>query len=180
MKYKIKIELLSDMCPSSGEAYGSMVDTDIEYDSFGIPYISAKRLKGCLRESAFLLREWGWKVPIEEIFGERGNRRGNLRLGNARVEGYSQYCLEIMQRRNSGDVHPQKVLQFFSYIRTQTAMEDGVAKEGSLRVIRALKKGLIFEAEAEIEDIYAQSMKEICNCTRNMGLNRTRGMGKLK
>ena len=28
MKYKIKIELLSDMCPSSGGTYGSVVDND--------------------------------------------------------------------------------------------------------------------------------------------------------
>ena len=48
---KIKIELLSDLCTCSGETYNSMVDMDVVYDENGIPYIPAKRLKGCIRES---------------------------------------------------------------------------------------------------------------------------------
>lgn len=180
MKYRIKIELLSDTCPSSGGAYGSAVDTDIEYDAYGIPYISAKRIKGCLRETAFLMRDWGLDVPAEKIFGEKGNKRGSLRLGNARVPEYEVYCAEIEEQRNSGLTHPQNVLKFFSYIRTQTAMEGGVAKEGSLRVIRVLKRGLVFTADAFIADSYYSNMKDICRCMRNMGLNRTRGMGEVR
>ena len=180
MQYKIKIELLSDMCPSSGGAYGSVVDTDIEYDFYGIPYISAKRIKGCLRESALLMREWGMDIHVEEIFGEKGRKKGNLRLGNAMVPQYSEYCTEIVSQGNSAIVHPQSVLQFFSYSRAQTSLERGVAKEGSLRMLRVLKRGLVFEAEAFVADIYYQEMTEICRCTRNMGLNRTRGMGEVK
>lgn len=47
--YRIKIELLSDMCVSDGGIYNSAIDTDICYDEYGFPYIPAKRLKGCLR-----------------------------------------------------------------------------------------------------------------------------------
>lgn len=180
MKYKIKIELISDMCPSSGEAYGSAVDNDIEYDYYGIPYISARRIKGCLRESAVLMREWGLDIPVEAIFGKEGNRRGSLRLGNAKVHQYKKYCTEIAEQGQTGLTHPQNVLSFFSYIRMQTAMEDGVAKEGSLRVIRVLKKGMIFEAEAYVADCYYDKMTKICKCMRNMGLHRTRGMGEVK
>ena len=107
MKYKIKIELLSDMCASSGGTYGSVVDNDIEYDSYGIPYISAKRIKGCLRESAFLMREWGIDIPVEEIFGEEGNRKGSLRLRNAKVPQHDQYCAEITEHGQTGMAHPQ-------------------------------------------------------------------------
>ena len=180
MKYKIKIELLSDMCPSSGGTYGSVVDNDIEYDSYGIPYISAKRIKGCLRESALLMREWGIDIPVEEIFGKEGNRKGSLRLGSAKVPQHDQYHAEITEYGQTGLAHPQNVLRFFSYIRVQTALEGGVAKEGSLRVLRVLKKGLVFEAEALLAEIYFQAMIKICRCTRNMGLNRTRGMGEVK
>ena len=56
---KIKIELLSDLCTCSGETYNSMVDMDVVYDENGIPYIPAKRLKGCIRESALEMQELG-------------------------------------------------------------------------------------------------------------------------
>ena len=56
---KIKIELLSDLCTCSGETYNSMVDMDVVYDENGIPYIPAKRLKGCVRESALEMQELG-------------------------------------------------------------------------------------------------------------------------
>ena len=40
---KIRIELLSDLCTYSGETYNSLVDMDVIYDEYGIPYIPAKR-----------------------------------------------------------------------------------------------------------------------------------------
>ena len=54
---KIKIELLSDLCTASGEAHNSLIDSDVTYDEWGIPYIPAKRLKGCIREAALELVE---------------------------------------------------------------------------------------------------------------------------
>ena len=45
---KIRIELLSDLCTYSGETYNSLVDMDVIYDEYGIPYIPAKRIKGCM------------------------------------------------------------------------------------------------------------------------------------
>ena len=49
---KITIKLLSDLCTCSGETYNSDVDMDVVYDENGIPYIPAKRIKGCIREAA--------------------------------------------------------------------------------------------------------------------------------
>ena len=54
---KITIKLLSDLCTASGETHNSMVDTDIVYDEYGIPYIPAKRIKGCIREAALEMME---------------------------------------------------------------------------------------------------------------------------
>ena len=68
---KIKIELLSDLCTTSGETYNSLVDTDITYDEYGIPYIPAKRMKGCIREAALELVEFGIidKSMLHKVFG---------------------------------------------------------------------------------------------------------------
>ena len=46
------IRLLSDLCTCSGDTHNSLVDTDVVYDENGIPYIPAKRIKGCIREVA--------------------------------------------------------------------------------------------------------------------------------
>ena len=53
---KLIIELLSDMCTTSGDGHNSTVDMDVVYDIHGIPYIPAKRIKGCIREAALELR----------------------------------------------------------------------------------------------------------------------------
>ncbi|MGN0465820.1 MAG: RAMP superfamily CRISPR-associated protein [Lachnospiraceae bacterium] len=179
-QYQIKIKLLSDGCPSSGEVYNSTVDVEIDYDSLGFPYLSAKRIKGCLRETALFLREWGMDIPVEEIFGKEGNSKGNLRLESAKLEDYESMRAEIEKYKGFGIGHPQNVLKYFSYIRTQTAMENGVAKSTSLRVLRVLKKGLVFEANISIDEKYKEYLANICKCTRNIGLNRTRGLGEVE
>lgn len=57
---KITIKLLSDLCTCSGETYNSVVDMDVVYDENGIPYIPAKRIKGCIREAALEMKEMGF------------------------------------------------------------------------------------------------------------------------
>ena len=54
---KITIELLSDICIGSGESYNSVIDTDVTYDDYGLPYIPAKRIKGCIREAGLELKD---------------------------------------------------------------------------------------------------------------------------
>ena len=63
---KITIKLLSDLCTASGETHNSMVDTDIVYDEYGIPYIPAKRIKGCIREAALEMMEIRNSTPGPE------------------------------------------------------------------------------------------------------------------
>lgn len=55
---KITIELLSDICIGSGESYNSVIDTDVTYDDYGLPYIPAKRIKGCIREAGLELKDF--------------------------------------------------------------------------------------------------------------------------
>ena len=55
----IEIELLSDLCSSSGESLNSQIDNDVCYDDYGLPYIPGKRIKGLMRESAQDLADIG-------------------------------------------------------------------------------------------------------------------------
>ena len=87
---KIRIELLSDLCTTSGETYNSLVDTDITYDEYGIPYIPAKRIKGCIREAALELMEFGIinKEKYDEVFGSEGDNKSSFWISNARLHNY--------------------------------------------------------------------------------------------
>lgn len=183
----IRVELLSDTCFSSGEVYNSAVDTDIFCDANGIPVIGGKRLKGCIREAAEELRDWGYMIDVEGIFGARYDKNSVIHISDAKPEQYDQYISELSVRNDPMLVHPSRVLDAFTYIRTQTAVDqEGIADRNTLRSIRVIKKGLVFFAPVEFrcdeekKREYAGQMVKICKAVRHMGLNRTRGMGSVK
>lgn len=183
----IRVELLSDTCFSSGEVYNSAVDTDVFRDENGIPVIGGKRLKGCIREAAEELRDWGYMIDVEGIFGSKYDRNSAIHISDARPEQYDQYISELSMRNDPMLVHPSRVLDVFTYIRTQTAVDqEGIADRNTLRSIRVIKKGLVFFAPVEFrcsdgkKHEYEDQMVKICKAVRHMGLNRTRGMGSVK
>lgn len=183
----IRVELLSDTCFSSGEVYNSAVDIDIFRDANGIPVIGGKRLKGCIREAAEELRDWGYKIDVEGIFGSRHDGYSAIQISDAKPEQYDQYISELSARNDPMLVHPSRVLDAFTYIRTQTAVDqEGIADRNTLRSVRVIKKGLVFFAPVEFrcseekKREYEGQMVKICKAVRHMGLNRTRGMGSVK
>lgn len=181
-KYELRIRLLSDLCVSDGGVYNSSLDIDICHDEYGFPYIPGKRIKGCLRECALELRDWGMEINIETIFGCEGEAKGALSIRNAYVENYVELRKQVEQHRNSLLFHPQNVLSHYSYIRTQTAVdkETGTAKDKTLRVMRVAKKDLMFIAEMEMDEAYQSQFENILAVFHSMGISRTRGLGEIK
>lgn len=203
--YRLKIELLSDLCVSDGGIYNSALDIDICQDAYGFPYIPAKRIKGCLRESALELADWGENVDIEKLFGDKGDRKnaGILRISDAVLPDSVENRAEI-DASNSVIYHKQNILNQYSYVRTQTSIdnETGVAKPTSLRTMRVAKKGLVFEAKLRVEDInetanghgnaeaqaddtmtskeWKSALDLICANLTHMGNSRTRGLGEVR
>lgn len=203
--YKLKIELLSDLCVSDGGIYNSALDIDICQDAYGFPYIPAKRIKGCLRESALELADWDENVDIGKLFGDKGDRKnaGILRISDAVLSDSVENRAEI-DASNSVIYHKQNILNQYSYVRTQTSIdnETGVAKPTSLRTMRVAKKGLVFEAKLRVADANetangqgdaeaqaddAMTLKEwksvldlICANLTHMGNSRTRGLGEVR
>lgn len=185
---KIKIELLSDLCTCSGETYNSMVDMDVVYDENGIPYIPAKRLKGCIRESALEMQELGiiTAEEYEKIFGREGSVRSAFSLSNAYILNFNESVEDLKNCTYKDLSSPQNVLNQYTYIRTQTAvnLKTGVAEDGSLRTIRVVKKGLKFEAECnwnkgsqKVEKRQEEILKQAVSLVKHIGVSRTRGLG---
>lgn len=177
---EISIKLLSDLCCYSGEVYNTTVDTDVVYDDYGLPYIPAKRLKGCIREAALELYEMGLMPHYNAIFGKEGSDASAFTISNARLENYDAKVKELKQFEKTDFVNQRNVLSLFTYLRTQTAVDTntGTAIENSLRTLRVLKKGLIFHADVDLENKdYFEEFKNAVSMVKHMGVSRTRGLG---
>lgn len=187
-KYQLKIKLLSDLCVSDGGVYNSSVDIDICHDSWGFPYIPAKRIRGCLRECAIELADWGMDIPWKNMFGYEGNteHQAAVRIGDAYLQDYEQMKTLTLKHRDKNLFHPQNILKHFSYLRTQTSLnyETGVADDTSLRTMRVVNKGCVFYAEIQIrneqkENLYINTLEKCCAILTEMGIARTRGLGQV-
>ena len=178
---KLCIKLLSDLCVSDGGVYNSALDTDICQDEYGIPYIPAKRLRGCLREAAIELSDWDAGIEPDELFGTEGANISKVFIGNAYPENYKFIVGAIKSVKNK-IYHKQNILNHFSYIRTQTAINNdtGVADDTSLRTMRVANKGLVFEAPIQYEDELIEQLIRCASILRHMGISRTRGLGEVE
>lgn len=192
-KKTLKITLKSDLCVGSGYAFAGVIDSDVCYDACGIPYIPARRLKGCLREAAELI---GFTEQEQErMFGKRGAAAAEgIFLKDAYIEGHDKLYegLSALPREMKEYITPQSVLEQFTAVKAQTSiLETGVAKHDSLRFTRTVRhyspielgKELSFLAEVESVDMTDQDLEnfeQAVKALRNIGLNRNRGLGSVK
>lgn len=175
------IELISDLCVSNGESFGSVIDTDISYDIYGIPVIKAKNLKGCLRESSEELEDIR-AVPTgftDRIFGQPGEMLPSpLKIQNAHPSNYANLIYDIQ----SNNLPQNLVRDCYTYTRSQTSVDrkTGTAKKESLRNIRVLRRGLFFVCEYSIPNADLKYFEKCIKALRYIGMNRTRGLGEIK
>lgn len=208
-KYNLQIELLSPALIGSGERMGALIDSDIIFDDIGLPYIPGRRIKGLLRESAIKACEMLEKsnlnnfinitklnqVPNPEknsykivafLFGMPGQiEPAPIYFSNLFIENYEKIkeWLEYLMNKYNAIFTKESIINYFTEIRQQTALEDGVAKEGSLRTLRLAKKGLKFNGDIFIEKDDGSSLKILwlaCENLRFLGTKRNRGFGEVK
>jgi len=183
---KITMTLKSDSIPGSGNSIAGVIDRDIVYDRFGLPYIPSKRLKGILRESAEELRNLNQlEFEPDDLFGKPGKKIGaEFKLSNGHIENSMEYRTLLQSKlvMDSPKLLPrQSVLEHFTYTRTQTKINnEGIAETGSLRTSRVLKAGLRFEFELKCSAKYVKDLEKICSVTRAFGASRNRGFGEIK
>lgn len=181
---KLQIKLLSDLCVSSGESFNAYVDTDVVYDECGLPYLPAKRLKGCIREAALELVEMGLadRQTYDTLFGREGFESTLFSMDNAYLQDYDRLVSDLKNCKDRSLVHAQRVLGLFTYLRTQTALkESGTADDGSLRTLRVVNKGLTFEANlrenGHLSKEQTNLLTNAIGLVKHIGSGRTRGLG---
>lgn len=187
---KVTITTKSYTAIASGGGAG-IIDSDVIYDNFGIPFIPAKRLKGLLRDSALeivnLVQIRNGNNLIEDIFGAE-QKQGKAIFENAYVEKYQSIKTEILALKTDKNfknfLTRSNILSFYTTTRQQTAIDDnGIAKEHSLRTIRVLKPNIKFEAIIDDSDLSEPAKAVLYLAIKNfrrLGLNRNVGFGLIE
>lgn len=191
---KFFIQLKSDLCVGSGFSYAGIVDSDVSYNRFGFPYISGKRLKGCLRESAELIG-----MTDDEIYEVFGRRAASIYDSNDVItitDAYPRIYInntdlieKLCSGKQSDNVFIQEnVINLYTALKSQTKLDtNGTAEENTLRFTRVINhysfidgKEMVFEGQITFPDAKENAVENLLKATRNIGLNRNRGMGSVR
>lgn len=180
---QLKITLQSDLCAGAGKHYSSIIDLDTNIDEYGLPYIPAKRLKGCLKEAAGLFVD---DEDIKAIFGVKGNNfGGSLSITDAKLENYEELVKDITE---NGIAH-NEVTDLFCSVRSATSIDEQThtVKDKTLRFVRVVNQyspinneQLCFVANVFVDKKYKQIIKNVALALRNIGYHRNRGLGAVK
>ncbi|MBI2567942.1 MAG: RAMP superfamily protein [Candidatus Schekmanbacteria bacterium] len=188
----LQIELLSDATFSRGEGTAGVVDTEVERDKFGMPFIGGKTVRGLLRDSWLSMSR---HFPSLEQAAERVLGRSQaldescrLRISDAVLPAAIRATVRGAAERGEHKLLPGIILDGFTSIRYQTAedRETGAPGVTTLRSSRVVLRGFVFEASLSWLDGYrptAADARLLALCalaTRHGGLFRNRGRGHIR
>jgi hypothetical protein len=172
----IKFELLSDAAFTRGDGLAGVVDSEVQHDELGCPYLSGRALKGILvNECADILaalptnKRKNLDASAQHLFGQPGsslNDQALWTIGDAQLPEDLRKVLQNdlakrLKRLDESDDHKKitkmrqheisafrhATLESLTTLRRQTAMEtSGVPKEHSLRTQRVILRQTPFEA----------------------------------
>lgn len=199
--YFLRIELLSDTCFSRGDGVAGYVDIEIKHDQYGMPYVDGRTLKGLLSAACGEILDAlalsasaahdSMAKAAKALFGAPGSsgEKAKLRIGMGSLPQDLRVAImkdfQGISEQQKRQVLAQDYLEAFTTIRRQTAMdESGAPRAESLRSIRLLRRGLIFDALLESEEtLSADELLLLAACARTLtrvGSSRNRGSGKVK
>ena len=191
-KVTVTIETLSPLHLGSGQE-NIIVDSDVVYDQYGMPYFPAKRFRGALYESALELAEMSAgreALTVDNIntfFGLDTSSENALRISNFYLtdegESYESLCKQwkYLQHEYSGLLTPEDVLSVYTTMRYYTSIhpENGVALHGSLHTMRVVKKGTVFQGTIEWDrDVFDLPSVDVA-CSKDTGKKEKKSHQKL-
>lgn len=186
------IELLSDTTFSRGEGTAGMVDTEVEHDEFGLPFVGGKTIRGLLRDSWLSMHAHfpALAGAAARVLGRSQDLEEScmLRIGDARLDRALRASVRAACERDDKRLSPEAVLAAFTAIRYQTAedRETGAPETTTLRSSRVVLRGFVLEAPLTWLNGYqplTDDLRILALCTlatRHGGLLRNRGRGHLR
>ncbi|MGE5558339.1 MAG: RAMP superfamily CRISPR-associated protein [Bacillota bacterium] len=192
--YRIKVVTKSPTLLGSGEGWGSVVDADIIFDEAGLPSFPARRLKGLLRESAQEILEmfetsgidYFKTGDLETAFGKTGSINGGILVFNSlQIPDYEQvysWCQWAMAKY-PGLISQEVIVNAQTETREHTAINpDGVAKDNSLRRMRAVRANTVFEGQVALARNDKKTLALLALACLNLhyvGTSRHKGYGEI-
>ena len=192
--YKLQFELRSAATFGRGDGVAGLVDQEVEHDADGLPFLRGRTLRGLLvEECANILyalelqgRADAWRTIAYRLFGQPGStfdETGTLRVGDARLPDALVDAVKLAVAKE--DLRSEEVLESLTAIRRQTSMnEHGAPEKGSLRSMRVILPGTLFEAALEFDEPPTdQALGLLAACAlawQRAGTGRNRGRGRLQ
>lgn len=190
----LKIELLSDATFSRGEGAAGVVDTEVERDELGMPFIGGKTVRGLLRDSWLSMSRHfpGLTDAAERVLGraQAVDESCRLRIGDAILPPVirAAVCQAMDPTRRAHPLSSGTILDGFTSIRYQTAedRETGAPDITTLRSSRVVLRSFSFQASLSWLDDYRPipaDVRHLALCalaTRHGGLLRNRGRGHIR
>lgn len=183
MKLLIEMTLQSDAVFGNGLSIPGGEDIATQMDDQGFPYLKGNTLKGIFREELINLLAWSGKEKEETdqlvctLMGEGGSEQ----LDEDRKVRFSDLVLhpELRKAVETETRELSEHIAMFTYTRDFTSLEDGMAKEGSLRQCRCVKSGLHFYGTCFCDAQDEKLVKEVLALIKWVGTMRNRGFGKV-
>ena len=183
MKLLIEMTLLADAVFGNGLSIPGGEDIATQMDDQGFPYLKGNTLKGMFREELINLLGWTGKDEKETdetvctLMGEGGSEQ----LDETRKVRFSDLVINPELRKTVEEETDDLAehIAMFTYTRDFTSLEDGMAKEGSLRQCRTVKSGLHFYGTCYCAKEDAELVKEVLSLIKWVGTMRNRVFGKV-
>lgn len=183
MKFFMEMTLQSDAVFGNGLSMPGGEDIATQMDDQGFPYLKGNTLKGMFREELINLLAWTetGKEEIDRIVGTLMGEGGSEQLDESRKVRFSDLTLhpELRKAVEEETAELSEHIAMFTYTRDFTSLEDGIAKEGSLRQCRCVKSGLHFYGICICDGQDAELVKEVLALIKWVGTMRNRGFGKV-
>lgn len=202
---QLHIKLLSDTTFGRGDGVAGLVDQEVEYDSYGFPYLRGRTLKGLLSEECdnliVLLKgeEFRyWQGVRNKLFGVSGSvieTISIMHVGDACLPDKLREAvgnqIEIERKKEQPALTPTDILHSLTTIRRQTAINanNGTADIGSLRSARVVMRdrpntpprftAFLFFDEEPTPDMKALLAVGVL-ALRHIGSGRNRGRGHVQ
>lgn len=188
----LQIELLSDTTFSRGEGTAGVVDTEVERDGLGMPFIGGKTIRGLLRDSWLSMCQHfpALADAAERVLGrsQAMDESCRLSIGDAFLPAATAAAIHRAARREEHPLAAGTILDGFTSIRYQTAEDrkTGAPDVTTLRSSRVVLRGFVFEARLYWLDGYQPAPTDVrllalcALATRHGGLLRNRGRGHIR
>ena len=183
MKLLIEMTLQSDAVFGNGLSIPGGEDIATQMDEQGFPYLKGNTFKGIFREELINLLGWTGKENKEtdELVRTLMGEGGSEQLDETRKVRFSDLVIhpELRKMVEKETEELAEHIAMFTYIRNFTSLEEGMAKEGSLRQCRCVKSGLHFYGSCYCNEQDKELVEEVISLIKWIGTMRNRGFGKV-